>query len=200
MSLYSDFAPQRARQIAADAIAVVLLALSITAGALVHSLISALAPVGDGLQQAGSGFELTMIDLGERLGAVPLIGDGIRGPFDAASAAGGALADAGASVRAFIELTAVIAGVGVAMLPIALLLLVWLWTRLRFARRAAQTRAILRLADGEELLALRALQSSTAEELSAVSPHAVRDWRAGEPVTVRRLAALAGRDAGVRVV
>ncbi|WP_167050867.1 hypothetical protein [Salinibacterium sp. ZJ77] len=200
MSFYSDFAPRRVRQIAADAVAVVLLVLSIAAGAVVHSLINALASVGDGLHQAGTGFELTMIDLGDRLGAVPLIGDGIRGPFDAASGAGGTLAEAGTNVRSFIELTAVLAGVGVAMLPIAVLLLVWLWVRLRFARRNAEARAILRLADGQELLALRALQSSTAAELSAVSPHVARDWRDGDAATVRGLAALAARDAGVRVI
>jgi hypothetical protein len=200
MSFYSDFTPRRVRQIAADAAALLLLGLSIAAGAFVHSLINALASVGDGLHQAGTGFELTMIDLGDRLGSVPLIGDGIRGPFDAASGAGGTLAEAGASVRSFIELTAVIAGIGVAMLPIALLLLVWLWARVRFARRNAEARAILRLADGQELLALRALQSSTADELAAVSPHAARDWRAGDAATVRGLAALAARDAGVRLL
>ena len=79
------------------------------------------------------------------------------------------------------------------------MLLAWLWPRIRFARRSAETRALLRLDDGEELLALRALDSAAAAELARISPRPLSAWRAGDSAVVRALAALEARGAGVRL-
>ncbi len=199
MSLYSDFAPRRVRQIAADILAAVVLIASIAAAAAVHGLISAFGKVWGRLEGVGSGFQQTMSDIGDDLRGVPLIGDGIRAPFEAASGAGGSLAEAGRAGKALIESIAVAAGLGVAAVPIALLLVAWLLPRMRFVRRAADTRALLALPDGEALLALRALQSASAAELTGVSPAPVHGWQERDPAVVRGLAALTGRRAGIRV-
>ncbi|PZQ91523.1 MAG: hypothetical protein DI534_00625 [Leifsonia xyli] len=199
MSLYADFGPRRARQIIADVVAVIVIVLSIIAGVAVHGAIAVLGGVWGQLEDAGAGFEDNMAEIGETLGGVPLIGGGIRGPFDAAAGAGGSLADAGRTGQAAVETLAAIAGVGVAALPIAVVLIVWLWPRLRFARRSAETRAILQLEDGEQLLALRALDDASAKELAAISPRAVRGWQTGDREVVRGLAALEARQAGVRL-
>lgn len=199
MSIYADFGPRRTRQIIADVVAIVVIFLSIMLGVAVHGAISVLGGVWAQLEDAGTGFEDTMGEIGETLGDVPLIGGGIRGPFDAASGAGGSLADAGRTGQAAVETLATIAGLGVALLPIALVLLIWLWPRIRFVRRAATTRAILRLPDGEAILALRALDDATAQELSAISDHPVRAWQAGDHVVINRLAALEARESGVRL-
>ena len=199
MSLYADFGPRRARQIVADLVAVIVAVVSILLGVAVYQAISVLGGVWAQLEDAGTGFQDTMGEIGETLGGVPLIGGGIRGPFDTAAGAGGSLADAGRTGQAAIETLATIAGVGVAVLPIAILLLAWLWPRLRFVRRAAETRALLRLEDGEALLALRALDDASAKELAAISPRVVRAWQTGERDVVRRLAALEAREAGVKL-
>jgi len=199
MSVYADFAARRTRQIVADIIALVVIVVSILLGVAVHGAIAVLGGVWAQLEDAGTGFEGTMGEIGDTLGDVPLIGDGIRGPFDTASGAGGSLADAGRTGQAAVETLATIAGIGVALLPIGILLIVWLWPRVRFVRRSAETRALLRLADGESILALRALDDATAKELAAISPTAVRGWQAGDPMVVRRLAELEARDAGVRL-
>ena len=199
MSLYADFAPRRTRQIVADVAALVVIVLSILLGVAVHGAIAVLGGVWAQLEDAGAGFEDTMGEIGETLGDVPLIGGGIRGPFDTASEAGGSLADAGSTGQAAVETLATIAGIGVALLPITVVLLIWLWPRIRFVRRAATTRAILRLPDGEAILALRALDDATARELSAISDRPVRDWQAGDRIVVNRLAALEAREAGVRL-
>lgn len=199
MSLYADFAPRRTRQIIADAVAMLVVVLSILLGVAVHNAIAVLGGVWAQLEDAGTGFEGTMGEIGDTLGDVPLIGGGIRGPFDTASGAGGSLADAGRTGQAAVETLATLAGWGVALLPIAIVLLVWLWPRLRFARRSAATRAILRLPDGQALLAMRALDDASAADLSAISDRPVRGWQAGDPQVVARLAALEAREAGVRL-
>lgn len=199
MSLYSDFAPRRTAQIIADAVAIVVTVLSILLGVAVYNAIAVLGGVWAQLEESGTGFEQTMGEIGETLGDVPLIGGGIRGPFDTASGAGGSLADAGRTGQAAVETLATLAGWGVALLPIAIVLLVWLWPRIRFARRSAETRALLRLPDGRALLALRALDDASASDLAAISDRPVRAWQAGDAGVVDRLAALEAREAGVRL-
>jgi len=199
MSLYSDFAPRRTLQIVADAAAVSLVMLAIFAGIAVHGAIAAFGAIMRRVEDAGVGLRDTLTDIGDALGGVPFIGEGIREHFDAAGDAGDRLADAGRAGQSLIETVAVVAGVGVAAVPIAVLLLVWLWPRLRFARRAAETRALLRLEDGEQLLALRALGGVRASVLARISPRAVTDWREGEARIVRALASLEARTAGVRI-
>jgi len=199
MSLYADFAARRTRQIVADVIAAVVIVVSVLLGVAVHGAIAVLGGVWGQLEEAGTGFEDTMGEIGGTLGDVPLIGGGIRGPFDAASGAGGSLADAGRTGQAAVEALATIAGIGVALLPIAVVLLVWLWPRIRFVRRSAETRALLRLEDGEAILALRALDDATARELAAISPRPVRAWQAADRSVVHRLAELEAREAGVRL-
>jgi len=199
MTLYADFAPRRARQIIADVAAVAVIVLAIVAGVAVHGVIAAFGTAFARLQDAGAGFQDTMGELGESLGGVPLLGDGVRGLFDSAAGAGGSLADAGRTGQAVIESIAVGAGVGVALLPIALVLLVWLWPRLRFVRRARAARALLALEDGRALLALRALDDASARELARIAPRPVQAWLAQDAEVVHRLAALEARDAGIRL-
>ncbi|MFT4284913.1 MAG: hypothetical protein QM598_08790, partial [Protaetiibacter sp.] len=127
MSLYADFGPRRTAQIIADVVAVVVIVVSVALGVAVHNAIAVLGGVWAQLEDAGSGFEDTMGEIGETLGGVPLIGGGIRGPFDTAAGAGGTLADAGRTGQAAVETLATIAGLGVAFLPIAIVLIVWLW-------------------------------------------------------------------------
>lgn len=199
MSFYSDFPARRAAQISADLVAVVLAVVAITAGVAVRSLIWAFGEAWTRLEEAGNGFEGSMGEIGDSLGGVPLFGDGIRGLFDGAAGAGGSLAEAGRTGRAVIEALANVAGFGAAALPIALLLVVWLWPRVRFARRSAALRELLTLEDGASLLALRALGSADAAQLRSVSSSPVGDWKAGESRVVHGLAALAAREAGVRL-
>lgn len=199
MNLYADFPARRTRQIVADVAALVVVVVAIVLGVVVRNAIAALGSIWVRLEEAGVGFESTMGEIGENLGGVPLIGAGIRGPFDTAAGAGESIAAAGRTGQAAVETVAGFAGLGVALAPLALLLLVWVWPRVRFARRAAETRALLRLADGEQLLALRALDDARARELSAVSPAAVTGWRAGDAGVIRGLAALEARRTGVRL-
>ena len=199
MKLYSDFAGRRTAQIFADLIGIGLIVLVIWGALLIHAAIMVLDEVGKSLKGAGDGFQKTMSNAGNTLGGVPLIGGGIRAPFDAASGAGGLLAQAGQAQQNLVDTAALVIAIASAVLPILVILFFWLRPRLRFARRATRAYRVSRLADGVQLLALRALIDGDAKELHAVAERPVESWRHGEVTVVRALAALELREAGVRL-
>ena len=163
MKPYSDFAGRRTAQIVADVIAIALIAAWVWLGVTVYSLIANLAVYGVQLEDAGAGFRETMSQVGENLGSIPLIGPGIRIPFDGASDAGGALEAAGQSQQDAILQLATALGIGIAALPIAMILLLWLLPRIRFVRRAGRARALASGGAGIDLLALRARPGDVVE-------------------------------------
>ena len=199
MKLYSDFAARRTLQILADLIAVGVIALAIWAGVAVHAAIIVLADVGKNLEDAGSGLRKTMSDAGNTLGGVPLIGGGIRRPFDAASDAAQQLAQAGRTQQDIVETSALVIAIAAAVIPTLAVLYVWLRPRVRFARRATSAWRVARLPEGSDVLALRALLSANARELHDIDPSPVGSWRRGDVAVVRALAQLELREAGVRL-
>ena len=199
MKLYSDFAGRRTAQIFADIVGIGLIALAIWGAVLIHAAIVVLDEVGKSLKASGDGFQKTMSDAGDTLGGIPLIGGGIRAPFDAASGAGGLLAQAGQAQQDLVDTAALVIAIAAAIVPILVVLFVWLRPRLRFARRATRAYRVSQLADGVQLLALRALVDGDAKELHTVAERPVEAWRHGEVGVVRALAALELREAGVRL-
>jgi hypothetical protein len=199
MKLYSDFAPRRTRQIVADVLAILGIGLWVWFGVAVYQLVMGLAGFGKLVADSGTGFKETMVEVGEILGGVPLIGGGIRIPFDGASDAGRALEAAGAGQQAAVAQLATVLGIGIALLPVLTILVLWLWPRLRFARRAATARDLAASPMGVDLLALRALATHKLPALSAVDPDAIGAWRRGDDGVLQRLAALELRSAGVRM-
>lgn len=198
MKLYSDFAAQRARQMTADVVALALIAISIATGIVVFSTVNQLAQFGVQMQNAGTDFRTSMTDVGTRLGGVPFIGEGISAPFSTASSAGDALAAAGQTQQDLVLQAAIALGVGVAALPILIVLLVWLIPRLRFISRATRTRALMRSSPTYDLLALRALTNQKVGAITKVAPDAVTAWRRGDTEVINRLAGLELRSVGIR--
>ena len=199
MKLYSDFGPRRSRQIVADVLALGLIGAWVWLGITVYSLIENLAVYGVQMEDAGAGFRETMTQVGETLGGIPLIGGGIRAPFDGASEAGGALEAAGQSQQVAINQLATVLGIGIAALPILTILLLWLLPRVRFAQRASRAQKLVKSGAGVDLLALRALASQNISALAAVDPDAMAAWRRGDDQVMRKLAALELKSSGVRM-
>ncbi|MGN7968808.1 hypothetical protein [Microbacterium sp. 22296] len=199
MKLYSDFAAHRARQMTADIVALVIIAVSVVMGVVVFSTVNQLARFGREMQAAGADFRTSMTDVGDRLGDVPLIGSGISAPFDTASSAGDTLASAGQTQQDLVLQAAIALGIGVAALPILLTLLMWLLPRLRFISRATRTRALLRAGLDSDLLALRALTHQKVATIAKVDPDALGAWRRGDREVTRRLAGLELRSVGIRM-
>jgi hypothetical protein len=199
MKPYSDFGPRRTRQIVGDALALVAITAWIWLGVAVFQLVMNLSAFGVQMEDAGAGFKETMITVGQNLGSVPLIGGGIRVPFDGASEAGAALEAAGQSQQQAVAQLATGLGVGIAAVPIITILVLWLVPRLKFARKASRAKAISQAEAGIDLLALRALATQKISALSTVSPDAMAAWRRGDESVMRALAQLELKAAGVRM-
>jgi hypothetical protein len=151
------------------------------------------------MESTGSDFQGSLSDAGDRLGGVPLIGGGIRSPFDAAAEAGQSLAAAGVQQQSAVHTAATVAGLIVTLVPIGFLLFYWLRSRMTFAIGSSRARALLELPDGLDLLALRALVRGSAGELRGATAWPVEAWRAQQGPEIARLAALELRAWGVRL-
>jgi len=199
MKLYSDFAPRRTRQIVADIFALVAIGAWVWLGITVFQLVENLAVFGKQMEEAGTGFKQTMTEVGNTLGGVPVIGSGIRAPFDGASGAGAALESAGQSQQVAVSQLATGLGIGIAAVPILTILLLWLIPRIRFARRAGRAQAIVNTGAGVDLLALRALATQKISALTRVDAEPMAAWRRGDETVMRQLAQLELRSSGVRM-
>ena len=197
MALYSDYPAARARQIIADVFGVVSVVVIISVALAVTAAIRGLASFGRDLEQAGAGFEQGLSDAADTLGDVPLIGGGIRGPFDVVAGAGAAVAQAGRGQQILVEQLAVSLGWASALVPLVIVVLVWVLPRWRFARRSSQVRRMLAAGLTTDTLAARALAREPLARLTAVHPDPGAAWRANDPVVVRDLALLELRRAGV---
>ena len=87
----------------------------------------------------------------------------------------------------------------VVAVPILIAVMPWLFLRLRFFRRKLTVTALAATPAGEQLLALRALTNRPPRKLAAVSADPVGGWRREDPVTIRALAALELRSAGITI-
>lgn len=199
MKLYSDFTPRRTRQILADLLALAAIAAWVWLGIVVYQLVENLSVFGRQMEDAGTGFKETMTEVGNTLGGVPVIGSGIRVPFDGASGAGAALESAGQSQQVAVSQLATGLGIGIAALPILTILALWLIPRVRFARRAGRAQAIVNTGAGIDLLALRALASQKISALTKVDAEPMAAWRRGDELVMRQLAQLELRSSGVRL-
>lgn len=198
MSLYSDYPGARTRQIIADVVGVVAVIIVATVAATITAAIRTLAGFGRDLESAGIDFRNGLTEAADNLGDVPLIGGGIRAPFDAAAGAGESVAAAGRAQQAFVETLAVGVGWTVALVPLLLIVLLWVVPRVRFAQRSSRMRAMIRGGMTADTLAARAVARAPLAQLVAVHPDPAAAWRTQQPEALRALAAIELRHAGIR--
>ena len=168
MSWYAETPALRSRQLLRDAAVLVWVVVWLRVGFAVHDTVDRLAAPGRALERAGR-------DLAD-------------GHGDAADRAGEVQQDA-------VGLLGVVLALVVAGLPVLLVLLWWLPSRLAFARAHAAART---LRADDELWALRAALHRSLPELAQLGPDAVGRWRRGEPGAAQALAELELRAAGLR--
>lgn len=197
MKLYADLPARRTRQIIADVLVLLWVVIWVRTGFAVRdTVLGALGPARS-LEAAGDSLQGSLADVAARVEGIPLLGEAISTPFDAAAAAGETMRQAGADLVAYVDRTALIAGVTTALLPVVLVVLPWLLFRIAFARRARALTLLLASEDPLDLLALRALATQPVGTLTRVSPTPAHDWRIERPDVVAQLAALELRRAGV---
>jgi hypothetical protein len=168
-------------------------------GLAVHSAISTIADAGRQVESGSKGVADNLASAGDGTQHIPLLGDAVSKPLTAASQAALDIAGAGHDLDTTASWLAVLLAMAVAAPPILIAVVPWLLLRLRFFRRKWVVTALAATPAGEQLLALRALTNRSPGKLAAVSPDPVGGWRREDPVTIRALAALELRAAGIAI-
>ncbi|KZS85680.1 hypothetical protein [Mycobacterium persicum] len=168
-------------------------------GLAVHSAISTIAEAGRQIENGSQGIAGNLASAGHGAQHIPLVGDAVSKPITAASEAALDIAGAGHSLDTTASWLAVLLALAVAATPILAVTMPWLFLRLRFFRRKWTVTTLAATAAGQQLLALRALANRSPAKLAAVSADPVGGWRREDPATIRGLAALELRAAGVRL-
>lgn len=168
-------------------------------GLAVHDAIATIAEAGRQVETGSKGVAGNLASAGHSAGNIPLLGDALSKPLNAASDAALDIAGAGHSLDTTATWLAWVLGLAVALPPILAVTVPWLLLRLRFFRRKLTVTALAKTAAGQQLLALRALANRSPAKLAAVSADPVGGWRYEDPHVIRALAALELRAAGIRL-
>src|SRR5271166_391335 len=169
-------------QLLSDFAVVVWTAVWLLVGVAVYDAISTIADAGRQVENGAHGIAGNLASAGHGAQHIPLVGDAVSKPLTSASEAALDIAGAGHDLQTTASWLAV--------LP-------WLFQRFRFFRRKWVVTALAATPAGEQLLALRALANRPPRKLAAISPDPVGGWRREDPVTIRALATLELRAAGI---
>ncbi|WP_197378706.1 hypothetical protein [Mycolicibacterium mengxianglii] len=185
-------------QLFADASVLIWSVIWVMVGIAVHAAVATIAAVGRQVETGAYGIAENLDSAGNSVDNVPWIGDDLRKPLTAAGEAALDLAGAGHSLDDTASWLAWVLALAVASPPILAIAMPWLFLRIRFFRRKWTAIALASTPAGEQLLAMRALANRPLPKLASVSLDPVGAWRRDDVVTIRGLAALELRAAGIR--
>jgi hypothetical protein len=174
-------------------------AIWLLVGVAVYDAISEIADAGRQVETGANGIAGNLASAGRGAQHIPLVGDAVSTPLTSASAAARDIAGAGHSLNATASWLAVLLALAVVAVPILIVVVPWLFLRLRFFRRKWTVTGLAATPAGEQLLALRALTNRPPRKLAAISADPVGAWRREDPLAMRALAALELRAAGITV-
>jgi hypothetical protein len=186
-------------QLISDAVVLTWSVIWVTVGVAVHSAIATIAAVGRQVQSGANGLADNLESAGDSVSGVPWIGDDLRDGLVSAGEAALDVAGAGSELNSTASWLAWVLALAVASPPILAIAMPWLALRIRFARRKWTALTLAATPAGEQLLAMRALANRPLRKLTSVSLDPVGAWRREDAVTIRGLAALELRAAGIRV-
>ena len=198
MKLYADAPARATRQVLADVLFLLWLVLWVMAGNAVHDATLELAGPGRQTQEAATSLSGSMQDAGDALDDVPIVGDSARAPFDEASDASGALADAGRAEVEAVEGLAFWLRLAVTLIPILVVGAFFLPVRWRFVREATAGQKFVDAEADLQLFALRAMSNQPMHQLARVSGDPVGAWQRGDRDVVHALAKLEMRSVGLK--
>jgi hypothetical protein len=196
---YSTRPGRLAAQLFSDFAVIMWTALWLLVGLAVYDAIATIADAGRQVESGAHGIAGNLASAGHGAQHIPLVGDAVSKPLNSASQAALDLAGAGHDLDEAASWLAVLLAMAVVALPILLAVMPWFFLRLRFFRRKLMVTALAATPAGEQLLALRALTNRSPRKLIAVSPDPVGGWRSADPVTIRALATLELRSAGITI-
>ena len=119
---------------------------------------------------------------------VPVAGEQMRRPLDAAAGTLGNLIDSDNDQVVSIERLALIVGWLVFLIPVATVVAFWLPRRIRFYRQAHASQVFLDSLADLDLFALRAMAAQPLYVLAEISDDPVQAWRSGDREVINKLA------------
>jgi hypothetical protein len=186
-------------QLASDFAVIVWTALWLLVGLAVYDAVATIAEAGRQVETGAQGIATNLASAGQSAQRIPLVGDEVSAPLTSAADAALNLAGAGHNLDTTAGWLAVLLAMAVVAVPILLVVMPWLFLRLRFFRRKLTVTALAATPEGTQLLALRALTNRPPRTLIAVTPDPVGGWRREDPYTLWGLASLELRSAGIRI-
>lgn len=192
MKLYAEMPRYRNRQVLQDLALGVWGYVWIRIGLHVKSLVDRLAEPGVTIERAGDGFAGTLSDIGSKVADVPLVGESLQTPFNAAGEAGRILERAGIAQQDVVHTLAAWLGVLLAVIPISYVLYKYVPDRLRWVREASAAADLRIDADDLHLFAIRAVARQPLYELKRVCADPAAALKNGdyEPLATLELASL----------
>ena len=199
MRPYAQHPALRIRQLAADLGMLAWIVLWVLVARTVHSAVLVLAEPGKAVEDLGHSVAGNMGSAAGVAEDVPLVGDELAAPFDALADASAAVSGAGQAAQDAVATLATVLAVVLVALPVGLLVVRWLPSRLSYAREAGAARRLVSGTPDLHLLAARALATAPLPRLAALPAGTGAAWQAGDPAAVRALAALELRRLGLRL-
>jgi hypothetical protein len=196
---YATTPSRLAAQLFSDFAVFVWTAIWLLVGVAVYDAISTIAEAGRQVESGANGIAGNLASAGHGAQRIPVVGDAVSKPLTSASEAALDIAGAGHNLDTTASWLAVLLALTVVALPILIVVMPWLFLRLRFFRRKWTVTGLAATPAGEQLLALRALTNRSPRKLTAVTADPVGAWRREDPVTIRALAALELRSAGITI-
>lgn len=184
-------------QLVSDIVIAVWVLIWLFVGMAVHSAVATIAQVGRQVEGGANGIADNLESAGDQTSGVPLLGDALRGPLKAAGDAALDIANAGHSLDNTASWLAWVLALAVASPPILAVAMPWVFLRVRFMRRKWTAITLSATPAGQELLAMRALANRPLAKLVSVHADPVGAWRSQDVATVRGLAELELRAAGI---
>jgi hypothetical protein len=136
MRIYAETHGYRLRQLFSDLVVAWWVGAWVWIGMWIHDLTTKLAAPGRTIEEAGAGFASTLLDAGSEVADVPLVGEALQTPFEAAAEAGVTLQRAGQAQQDVVHSLALWLGILLAFLPIAYVLFRYVPERIRWIRQA----------------------------------------------------------------
>jgi hypothetical protein len=130
---------------------------------------------------------------------VPVAGEQMRRPLDAAAGTLGNLIDSANDQVVSIERLALIVGWLVFLIPVATVVAFWLPRRIRFYRQAHASQVFLDSLADLDLFALRAMAAQPLYVLAEISDDPVQAWRSGDREVINKLAEVELRRNGLQL-
>ena len=198
MKLYADAPARRTRQLLSDVLMLLWIGLWVYAGRQVHDTVEQLRAPADSITSAGHSVNGALTGAGDQAGQLPLVGDQLKTWLTQAAGSGTTLQEAGTSMAHTVDTLALGVGIATAIVPVLLVLVVWLYVRVRFVRTATQSQRFIDAGEDLDLFALRAMATQPMRALARVSDDPAGAWRRQDRAVIRELALLELRDQGLR--